>query len=261
MATVMAYEANIANARSAHRVRTTEERARAFRSAKRHSRFVFLLRNVLPIVAIGVLAVYFVSTRMNVHVGNIAASIDGLEIADGALRMLNPTLKGSDKQNGDYVINAEYADQDIENPNLIALQTIKADVTNQDGGWSRMRAIRGKFNSKTEKLILKDNITLATSTGVTGELSYATLDMKKQILRSHNPVSLNLPNGTVRSNAVTLYSGEDTIVFRGKVRVHLDAPKNPPKNADNKDGDKKTAGAASGQPLPVAVGAAQGAAQ
>jgi len=84
-----------------------------------------------------------------------------------------------------------------------------------------MRAVRGKFDSKTERLVLKDRITLETSTGVTGELSYATLDMKKQILRSHNPVKLDLPNGTVRSNAMTLRSGENTIVFRGRVKVHL----------------------------------------
>jgi len=126
----MAIEANLAGARAAHRVRTPEERARAFRSAKRHSWLVRILRKVLPVLAVLVLAAYFVSTRMNVQVGGIAASIDGMEIANGALRMLNPTLKGKDEENGDYVIKADYADQDVANPNLIDLNTIKADVNN-----------------------------------------------------------------------------------------------------------------------------------
>lgn len=255
VANVMAIEANLAGARAAHRVRTPEERARAFRSAKRHSWLVRILRKVLPVVAVLVLAAYFVSTRMNVHVGGIAASIDGMEIANGALRMLNPTLKGKDEENGDYVIKADYADQDVANPNLIDLNTIKADVNNSSAGtWSKMRAVRGKFDSKAERLILKDHITFETSTGVTGELSYATLDMKKQILRSHNPVKLDLPNGTVRSNAMTLRSGENTIVFRGGVKVHLD----PQKGKDQGAAVQAPPAAASPQAAaPVAEGAAQ----
>jgi len=199
------------------------------RSAKRHSFVVRILRSSLPVFAVLVLGAYFFSTRMNVHVGGITASIDGLEITDGALRMLNPTMRGTDKKNGDYVIKADYADQDVENPNLVKLNAIKADVSNKsNGSWSRMRAVRGKFDSTKERLILKDRITLATSTGVEGELSYATLDMKNQILRSHNPVKLDMPAGTVRANAMTLYSGENTIVFRGKVAVHLEPQKANP---------------------------------
>ncbi len=222
----MAYEANPASARSRHRLRTAEERTRALRNAKRHSMVVRILRKALPVIAVLVLGAYFYSTRMNVHVGGITASIDGLEVTDGALRMLNPTMKGTDKKNGDYVIKADYADQDVTNPNLVELNAIKADVTNKtNGSWSRMRAVRGKFDSKKERLILKDKITLATSAGLTGELSYATIDMKNQILRSHNPVKLDMPSGTVRANAMTLYSDKNEIVFRGNVAVHLNPKK------------------------------------
>ncbi len=221
----MAYEANLAGAGRGHLVRTPDERTRAFRSAARHSRLVYVLRRALPALAVLVLAAYFVSTRMNVTVGDVTASIDGMEIADGALRMLNPTLKGSDKKSGDYVVKADYADQDIQNPNLIKLHAIKADMTNSTGGWSKIQAVRGKFDSKTERLIMKDGITIATSSGVTGELSYATLDMASQTLRSHNPVSFKLPNCTVRANAMTMRSGESILMFRGKVQVHLKAQK------------------------------------
>lgn len=217
----MAYEANLVGGGRHHTVRSADERERAFLSAERHSRIVHILRRALPVVAILVLAAYFVSTRMSVTVGDLTASIDGMEIADGNLRMLNPTLKGADKKNGDYVIKAEYADQEVKNPNLIKLHAITADVSNPSGGWSKMKAVRGKFDSKTERLLMKDRITIETSAGVTGELSYATLDMATQTLRSHNPVSFKLTNGTVRANALTLRSRENTLIFRGKVAVHL----------------------------------------
>jgi lipopolysaccharide export system protein LptC len=223
----MAYEANLVGEGRHHTVRSAAERERAFLSAERHSRIVHILRRALPVVAILVLAAYFVSTRMSVTVGDLTASIDGMEIADGNLRMLNPTLKGADKKNGDYVIKAEYADQEVKNPNLIKLHAITADVSNPSGSWSKMKAVRGKFDSKTERLLMKDRITIETSAGVTGELSYATLDMATQTLRSHNPVSFKLTNGTVRANALTLRSRENTLVFRGKVAVHLTGKKKP----------------------------------
>lgn len=220
----MAYEANLVGAGPQHHARLAAERERAFLRAERHSRYVQVLRWVLPAVAVLVLAAYFVSTRMNVTVGDLTASIDGMEIADGNLRMLNPTLKGSDKKNGDYIVRAEYADQDVRNPNIIKLHAITADISNPSGGWSKVRAVRGKFDSKSERLLMKDRITVATSTGVTGELSYATLDMATQTLRSHNPVRFDLPNGTVRANALTLRSKENILTFRGNVAVQLGGP-------------------------------------
>lgn len=231
----MAVEANLLRAGPRYRVRTPEERERAFRSGARHSRAVRLLRRVLPVVAVLVLVAYFVSAQLSVTVGDMTASIDGMEIADGNLRMLNPTLRGSDKRNGKYVVRAEYADQDIQNSKIIKLHAIKADLSSASGGWTRMTAARGVFNSLAERLVMQDRITILTSAGITGKLTHATLDMENQTLRSHRPVIFELTNGTVRANALTFRSGEKTLVFRGKVKVHL-----------TKETKEKTAG--SGKP-------------
>jgi hypothetical protein len=40
-------------------------------------------------------------------------------------------------------------------------------------------------------------------------------------LRSHQRVAFDLPSGTVRANALTLNSADKTLLFRGKVRVHI----------------------------------------
>ncbi|MHA1518390.1 MAG: LPS export ABC transporter periplasmic protein LptC [Alphaproteobacteria bacterium] len=221
----MAFEANLGTPGRHYLVSTPEERARAFRSARRHSFLVSFLRRALPFFSVLVLGTYFVSTRMNVTVGDFTASIDGMEVADGNLRMLNPTLRGADKNNGKYVVTAEYADQDIKNPNVIKLHAIKADIDDPAGGWSKMQAVRGVFDSKAERLIMKDRITIATSSGLTGELKYATLDMATQTLRSHNPVVFEVAGGTVRANAMTLRSKENTLLFRGRVAVHLEPNK------------------------------------
>ncbi len=235
----MTLEANLVPAGRRYRIRSAEERARAFASAKRHTAFVRILRKALPVFAMLVLASYFISTRLSVSVGDVTASISGIEVADGNLRMINPKLKGADKKNGAYVIGADYADQDVKNPNIIKLHAIKADLSTTDGNWSRMEAMRGVFNSKVERLVMQEKITVATSSGVTGELKHASLDMKTQTLRSHQPVTFILTNGSVKANAMTLESGKHTLTFRGKVLVHLIKPQ------DAKDAARKPQGAPS----------------
>src|SRR4029077_5644033 len=145
----------------------------------------------------------------------------GVEVNDGNLRMVNPTLKGMDKKNGAYVVSADYADQDMKNPKLIKRHAIKADVTTDQKGWSRMQAVRGLFNSESERLIMQDDIRVSTSSGVTGKLTHARLERRSQTWRSHQPVTFDLPSGTLRANALPLNSADKTLMFRGKVRVRI----------------------------------------
>jgi lipopolysaccharide export system protein LptC len=215
------FEAQFAPGAHRVRVRTAEENERAFLSATSHSRLVAILRKALPALAVVVFAGYFISTRLNVTVGGVTASVSGIEVADGKLRMVNPTLKGVDKKKGAYVVSADYADQDMTNPKLVNLHAIKAELTSSQNGWSRMQAKRGLFNSEQERLVMQDDIRVSTSSGITGKLTHASLDMNNQILRAHQRVMFDLPNGSVRANAMTLDSAEKTLTFRGKVHVHI----------------------------------------
>ena len=144
MAGKMTIEANLVPGGRRYRVRSAEERERAFQSRERHSRVVGILRKVLPVLAVLVLATYFISTRLSVTVGDMTASISGIEVADGNLRMVNPKLQGADKKNGAYVVSADYADQDIKNPKIVKLHAIKADLstasTAAGRGWRRCAA-------------------------------------------------------------------------------------------------------------------------
>jgi lipopolysaccharide export system protein LptC len=215
------FEAQLVPAGRRYRVRTAEENERAFLRASRHSRVVAILRTVFPVVALLICAAYFISSRLNVTIGGVSASVTGVEVRDGSLRMVNPTLKGMDKKQGAYVISADYADQDMKNPKLVKLHAIKAELATEQKGWSRLEAIRGLFDSGNERLIMQEDIRVSTSTGLTGKLTFASLDTKSQIIRSHQPVVFDLPNGSVNANAMTLDSVDKTLTFRGKVHVHI----------------------------------------
>lgn len=228
----MTFEAQFVPDNRRYRVRSAEEREQAFQRARQHSRIVAILRKSLPVIAVLVMATYFISTRLNVTVGGVTASVSGVEVNDGNLRMVNPTLKGMNKKNGSYVVSADYADQDMKNPKMIKLHAIKAELTTDQKGWSRMQAVRGLYNSDTGRLIMQDDIRVSTSSGATGKLVQASLETNGQIIRSHQPVGFDLPNGTVRANALTMHSAEKTLLFRGKVRVHIIKPKTEEASVD-----------------------------
>ena len=217
----MTIETELLSGNRGYRLRSEAERIRAFDRAARHSRLVNILRKVLPALAVAVFAAYFISSRLSMTVGGVTASIDGVQVNNGNLRMLNPKLKGADQKHGSYIIGADYADQDVKTPKIMQLHAIKAELNNPWGGWSRVEAVRGTFDSDAERLIMREAITVATSTGLTGKLSRATLDTKNQTLRSHSPVAFDMVSGTVRAKAMTLHSSEHTLLFRGDVRVHV----------------------------------------
>ena len=231
-----------------YRPRSAEECENAFLRSDRHSRIVSVLRRTLPVLALLVLAAYFISSSLSVTVGDVTASISGMEVSGGNLRMVNPKLQGADKKNGSYVIGADYADQDIKNPKVITLHAIKAELTSQAGGWSRMNAVRGVFDTRIERLVMQEKITIATSSGVTGTLKHATLDMKTQTLRSHRPVTFEMPSGFVSASALTLRSAEHELEFRGKVKVHLVKTRKP-------EMEGATATGPAGEAPPAQVGA------
>lgn len=197
--------------------------------ARAHSRLVTRLRILLPVLAVGVAGLYFISPKIRLTIGDMNASVAGVVIEKGRLRMINPKLEGVNDKQGVYVVTADYAEQVVANPDIIYLTGIKAEMSNAQKGWSRLSAPKGTFETKTEKLELIGDIRTAQSSGMTARLTRATIDMKKQLIVSNEPVDVVFLNGTVRSDAMTIHTGERRVIFRDNVRVHV--RKRPEKKA------------------------------
>lgn len=200
---------------------STSERAKLLERARAHSRLVLRLRILLPIAAGVVAMLYFISPQIHVSIGDMDASVAGVVIEKGNLRMVNPKLEGATEKQGAYVVTARYAEQAVANPNIIHLTDIKAEMSDAREGWSRLAAPKGKFETKTEKLELIGDIRTAQSTGMTARLSRASIDMKTQIIVSNEPVDVDFLNGTVRSDRMTIYADKRTVIFSDQVRVHI----------------------------------------
>lgn len=197
------------------------QRSKSLKSARSHTRLVRILRIALPVLAIGVAALYFHSPRIAVSIGDLEASVGAIVIDKGKLRMLNPKLEGANEKKGTYSVTAKYAEQVVANPDIIHLTDIKAQIDNAKKGWSRLSAPKGIFETKTEKLELIGDIRTAQSGGMTARLTRASIDMKTQTIVSNEPVDVHFLNGTVRSENMTIHMEEKRVIFHKNVRVHI----------------------------------------
>lgn len=198
------------------------DRTKAFRAAKRHSALVKLLRLFLPIATLSIAGLYLVPSNPSVTVKGGEASVEKFDVTNGALKMVNPRIKGVHEKHGVYDIQADYATQQADNTELIALETIDAKLTSKEGKLTTLKAPSGIYQSKKEELTFDNGVTIGGDAGFAGQLKSATAFFKSDKLISTEPVELVFRSTTVKARSMTYYSAEARAIFEGGVRVHLE---------------------------------------
>ena len=196
---------------------------RAFRAARRHSRLVRMLRISIPaVVVLGttviVLITYFNPLRM---LGQLPIDVGSLVVSGSKITMEHPRLSGFTHDARAYELSADAAKQDLTKPDLIELHNLRATVEMQDKGTIEMLATTGTYDSKGEMLKLDQNIMLNSSTGYSGHLSEAMIDMRKGYVVSKHPVELQLLQGTLNANRLEIIDSGDLVRFDGGVNMTL----------------------------------------
>lgn len=196
---------------------------RAFRSARRHSRAVRILRVAIPLaVVLGFTGIFLITyfnplrllAKLPVDVGNLVVS--GTKIT-----MEHPRLSGFTGDARAYELSADAAKQDLTKPDLIELHNIRAKVQMQDKSTVEVSATAGIYDSKGETIKLDQNIVLSSSTGYRGRLSQATVDIRKGNVLSEQPVEVDLLQGTLNANRLEIVDSGDLVRFDGGVKMIL----------------------------------------
>jgi lipopolysaccharide export system protein LptC len=208
---------------------------RAFRGARRHSRFVRVLRIAIPLaVALGAIGIglitYFNPLRM---LAKLPIDVSNLVVSGTKITMEQPRLSGFTKDARAYELSADAAAQDLTKPDLVDLQHLRAKVQMQDNTSVQLTAALGTYNSKLETLKLDRNILLSSSTGYEGRLSEAMVDIRKGHVVSDHPVEVKLLQGTLDANRLEIVNSGELVRFDGGVSMtlmlnHSDDPQGKP---------------------------------
>jgi lipopolysaccharide export system protein LptC len=195
----------------------------AFRSARRHSRVVRILRVAIPIGVVAgftgiFLVVYFNPLRM---LTKLPIDIKNLVVAGTKITMEKPHLSGFTHDARAYELSADAAKQNLAKPDLVELSNIRAKVQMQDKSTVELSAAVGVYDSKGETIKLDRNILLSSSTGYRGRLSEAMVNIRTSHVVSNRPVEVDLLQGTLRGNQLEIVDGGDLVRFEGGVTMTL----------------------------------------
>jgi len=196
---------------------------RAFRTARRHSRAVRILRIVVPLMVLLLATGAFLITYLNPlrMLAKLPVDVGNLVVSGTKITMEQPRLSGFTGDKRAYELSADAAKQDLTKPDLIELHNIRAKVQMQDKSTMQMTATTGIYDSKGEILKLDQNILLSSSTGYRGRLSEATVDMRKGYVVSDHPVELELLQGTLNANRLEIVDSGDLVRFDNGVDMVL----------------------------------------
>jgi lipopolysaccharide export system protein LptC len=197
---------------------------RAFRAAARHSSHVRFLRVAVPVVvAAGIvaltLATWFNPARIMAKLPT-GASLGSMGISGTKITMELPRLEGYTRDARPYVLTAKSAAQDLTKPDRMELSDIHAKMETAEKAVVEMSAVSGLYHSKSDQLTLHDHIVITSSSGYSGELTEAVVDMHSGHIVSDKPVKVKMLNGVLNANRLEV-EGE-LIRFDGGVTLDLD---------------------------------------
>ena len=193
-----------------------------YQAARRHSRFVRALRVILPVIIVASTGGFFATA----YLGSNAipgVSFRGIDVKSNSLTMDKPQVSGFSGARQSYALSADKAVQNLENPQVVTLEGIDARLGIETGDSAKLGAGRGIYDSKAETLMLRDGISIKTSTGYEAEFNRADVDLKKGTLQAIEPVELRSADGTIRGNEVEIVEGGKRIIFRNGVSMTLNS--------------------------------------
>ena len=197
-------------------------RDRLFRSARRHTILVRILRVLMPAAIVAGFAYYGLILATALSIGGAGKLLPGkIEITASDLKMKNPSYFGVTKEGGKYEVRAREAAVDFTMTGPVKLEGIDGDLLEANGVKTRLIATRGALDNKKGELELFDGVDVDASNGMRAQLERAMIYTKEHRVVSRDPVRAEMPTGTLTANAMDFVTDQRLGHFRGNVNLRL----------------------------------------
>lgn len=192
----------------------------SFARARKHSRYVGVLKIGLPVGALILIAVFAGWAWLSTPEG-FTADVAGSAVKDGKLVMANPKLNGFTDDNLPYAMTAERAIQDLTEASRIALEKIDARLPIEAESWADITADNGVFDNESNTLDVTSPMTIRTNDGLLANLKSAFVDMNSGRITSSDPVSISMKGSTLEAEKMAVEDRGKIIVFEDRVRMTI----------------------------------------
>ena len=193
----------------------------AYKDALFHSSRVRRLKILLPLAAL-IISLIFIAVSIARAYLPESIQIEGAKIEDGKVVMEHPAIAGRNSAGINYSMLAEKALQDIKNPNMITLKTIKASMPVNNSVIAHVTAQSADFDRQADTLKLTAPFTILMDNGLRAEFRTAFLDVKKGDLSSQDQVEIYRGGMSVVAQSLKMTDKGSVIEFDGQVQMHID---------------------------------------
>lgn len=173
-----------------------------FRDATRHSRFVRLLRFVLPALAVVGTLVFVAAVRFVPGSFDDLVSVAGIDVESNSVVMNSPQISGFEGTRRAYLVKAASAIQSLSDPKVLTFNGIDASLGLDDAGTVTVTAAKGIYDGNTNLLSLPEGASVTTTEGYSARMTDAEIDLEAGSLTSDQPLEIGMVGGTLRANGI-----------------------------------------------------------
>ncbi len=192
-----------------------------------YSRFVYLMKFVLPATAFTLIILVFLWPNFDTNDLRFQLGFSALNFEIGSEpSMINPRYHSADGKSQPYSVTADLAkrvdkDKSDDGSGALELEMPKADIMMKDGTWLVLTAKNGIFEKKKQKLILLGTVNLFHDSGFEVKTKKAYIDLKNGIAIGNSPVEGQGPFGHLKGEGFRLLDKGKTIHFTGKSKLTI----------------------------------------
>lgn len=179
---------------------------RGQRRVRSYSRLVTWMKIALPLAAVGLVALLFLSMRDK---GDLTELFTPEELATlgAGLKLENPRFAGVTSKDEPFALRAEWALPDSAVPTYIDLEHPSGEIRMADGRTVSATAVKARLNRIEKTLLLEGGVVLDTSDGYHVETERVEIDIDGETAIAPGPVSGSGPRGEIQAGSMRASSG------------------------------------------------------
>ncbi|MBX9634166.1 MAG: LPS export ABC transporter periplasmic protein LptC [Magnetospirillum sp.] len=189
---------------------------------RRYSRFVGMLKVVLPALAVVLLGLVVAWPRLTANDDRFQLGFSALSPGSvESLSMINARFFGINARNQPFTITADVATEDDPGTGIIVLDQPKADFMTLKGSGVYIEARRGFYYQKQQLLDLEGEVNMFHDEGYELHTEKARLDLKRSTAEGNVPVTGQGPQGRIDGRGFRILEKGAQIVVMGKSSLNL----------------------------------------
>jgi lipopolysaccharide export system protein LptC len=189
---------------------------------RQYSRFVKVMKVLLPSIVIILLALLIIVPQLGSHDNQSPDTMALMDnVSRGGLTLVNARYFGNDVSGQPFSVTADTVQEGEGGSMIVELDFPKADISLTDGTWLIVDAKRGSYNKESQVLDLQGQVNLFQDEGYELHTEAAKILLKKGRAIGTQSVSTQGPFGELNSQGFEFFNDLKVVHFTGPAKLLL----------------------------------------